>query len=80
MADKKQPPHKKLKTSDNEETLFDKFCDPDHPKTIQFEDVSAAAVKTKDAILRTPCAVRICFSLYETKPAATLKEIISQTD
>lgn len=60
MADKKQPPRKKLKTTNatdagNEEPIADEFCDPDNPKIIHFEDVSAAAIRTKDVIQKTPC-------------------------
>ncbi|XP_033736746.1 L-threonine ammonia-lyase-like isoform X2 [Pecten maximus] len=36
-------------------TLKDEFCDPDNPKKIQFEDISAAAYKIRDGIMKTPC-------------------------
>ncbi|XP_060077252.1 L-threonine ammonia-lyase-like [Ylistrum balloti] len=35
--------------------LKDEFCDPDNPKAIQFEDISAAAYKIRDGIMKTPC-------------------------
>ena len=44
---------------DGEDVLFDKFCDPDNPQIIHFEDVTAASVKTKGAIVQTPCTVII---------------------
>lgn len=36
-------------------TLKDEFCDPDNPKQIQFEDISAAAYKIRDGVMKTPC-------------------------
>jgi hypothetical protein len=36
---------------------FDAACDPAHPKTVLFQDVSAAAYKIKGGIVRTPCTV-----------------------
>lgn len=41
-----------------EESILDVFCDPDHPKKVQFQDVSAAAYKIKSGVMRTPCTVR----------------------
>lgn len=38
-----------------EESILDVFCDPDHPKKVQFQDVSAAAYKIKSGVMRTPC-------------------------
>ncbi|PAA63123.1 hypothetical protein BOX15_Mlig031416g2 [Macrostomum lignano] len=38
-----------------EEQLFDPNCDPNNPKPIQFQDVSAAAYKIRKGIVRTPC-------------------------
>ncbi|XP_062600738.1 L-threonine ammonia-lyase-like [Saccostrea cucullata] len=39
----------------NTEQIKDPFCDPDNPKKILFQDVSAAAYKIKDGIHRSPC-------------------------
>ncbi|XP_052091112.1 L-threonine ammonia-lyase-like [Mytilus californianus] len=38
------------------ETLIDIFCDPENPKKVQFQDVSAAAYKIKTGIFHTPCS------------------------
>ncbi|XP_063870278.1 mucin-2-like isoform X2 [Scylla paramamosain] len=38
-----------------EEPLFDPWCDPANPRTITFQDVSAAAFKIKSGIMNTPC-------------------------
>lgn len=35
--------------------LFDPWCDPENPRVIQFQDVSAAAFKIKSGIMNTPC-------------------------
>lgn len=35
--------------------LFDPWCDPKNPRTIQFQDISAAAFKIKSGIMMTPC-------------------------
>ncbi|KAJ8306156.1 hypothetical protein KUTeg_016701 [Tegillarca granosa] len=35
--------------------IKDVFCDPDNPRVLQFQDVSAAAYKIKDGIQKTPC-------------------------
>lgn len=42
------------------ETLVDIFCDPENPKKVQFQEVSAAAYKIKTGIFRTPCSVSDC--------------------
>ncbi|KAG1682375.1 L-threonine ammonia-lyase [Nymphon striatum] len=42
-------------TQEQKELLFDKWCDPENPVSVKFSDVSAAAYKIKDGILRTPC-------------------------
>uniref|UniRef100_T1JBN4 Serine racemase n=1 Tax=Strigamia maritima TaxID=126957 RepID=T1JBN4_STRMM len=34
---------------------LDPWCDPDNPVAINFQDISAAAYKIKDGIIRTPC-------------------------
>ncbi|XP_048761123.1 L-threonine ammonia-lyase-like [Ostrea edulis] len=39
----------------NTEDITDPFCDPENPKKILFQDVSAAAYKIKDGIHRSPC-------------------------
>ena len=38
-----------------EEPLVDPWCDPAHPRVIQFQDISAAAFKIKSGIMVTPC-------------------------
>lgn len=40
---------------DEEPVPNDPWCDPDHPKTITFEDVTSAAFKIKTGIVNTPC-------------------------
>ena len=62
MADPKQPQNKKMKMTENGDSVIDKFCDPAHPKVIQFEDISAAAIRNKDNIQRTPCTVSIALT------------------
>lgn len=39
------------------EDLVDKFCDPNNPVRINFNDVSAAAYKIKGGVDVTPCTV-----------------------
>ncbi|XP_064626321.1 L-threonine ammonia-lyase-like [Lineus longissimus] len=41
---------------DETEVIKDDWCDPDEPKTIKFQDISAAAFKIKNGIVRTDCA------------------------
>merc|ERR1712142_180148 len=40
---------------DDEENLKDPWCDPENPKIIKFEDVSAAAYRIKGGITQTSC-------------------------
>merc|ERR1712142_1453791 len=40
---------------DDEENLKDPWCDPENPKSIRFEDVSAAAYRIKGGITHTSC-------------------------
>ena len=35
----------------------DPWCDPANPRVLDFEQVSAAAYKIRDGIVRTPCDV-----------------------
>jgi len=49
-----------------EEQLFDKFCDPENPKVIRFEDISAAAYRIRDGIQRTSCDLSHMNSEYNT--------------
>lgn len=35
--------------------LFDPWCDPNNPRVVQFQDISAAAFKIKSGIMMTPC-------------------------
>jgi hypothetical protein len=37
---------------------IDKFCDPNKPVIISFNDVSSAAYRIKGAIDTTPCTVK----------------------
>ena len=39
----------------DEEDLLDPWCDPQNPRIIRFEDISAAAYRIKDGIQRTSC-------------------------
>ena len=39
------------------EPLVDKFCDPANPIKVLFQDVSEAANKIKNAVIKTPCTV-----------------------
>ncbi|XP_064094075.1 uncharacterized protein LOC135206650 isoform X2 [Macrobrachium nipponense] len=41
----------------NDDALFDPWCDPKHPRVINFQDVSAAAFKIKSGIMNTPCTL-----------------------
>ena len=52
----KGPPVKRQKT-DNDEELVDSFCDPNNPRVLSFQDVSAAAYMIKSGIQHTPCTV-----------------------
>ena len=37
----------------------DPFCDPNNPSVVPFEQISAAAYRIRDGIVRTPCDVRV---------------------
>ena len=37
----------------------DPWCDPANPRVVDFEQISAAAYKIRDGIVRTPCDVSI---------------------
>ena len=50
-------PPKQTKLPDEE--LKDKFCDPNSPVTVQFNEVTMAAYKIRGGIERTPCTVSI---------------------
>ena len=39
----------------DENELRDEWCDPNDPRSIRFEDISAAAYRIKDGITQTPC-------------------------
>jgi threonine dehydratase len=41
------------------EDLFDPYCDPENPKKISFNDVSAAAYRIKGKVENTPCGVKL---------------------
>ncbi|XP_052225619.1 L-threonine ammonia-lyase-like isoform X2 [Dreissena polymorpha] len=63
------PPDKrrKMSTIGSEEVILDKFCDPDNPITITFQDISAAAYKIRDGIERTPCLKSQMTQMYGMK-------------
>ena len=42
----------------------DPHCDPDNPRVMQFQEISAAAYKIKDGLPRTPCTVRRHMKMY----------------
>ncbi|OWF34823.1 uncharacterized protein LOC110443690 isoform X2 [Mizuhopecten yessoensis] len=52
QVDKEEPKFMRQMSMSN---LKDEFCDPDNPKKIQFEDISAAAYKIRDGVMKTPC-------------------------
>ena len=54
-----EPPVKRKKSveDEDEEEMIDNFCDPNSPKVLSFQDVSAAAYKIKSGIQHTPCTV-----------------------
>ena len=39
----------------NDEELRDEWCDPENPRSIRFEDISAAAFRIKDGVVQTAC-------------------------
>ncbi|XP_066944322.1 uncharacterized protein [Macrobrachium rosenbergii] len=41
----------------SDDALYDPWCDPKHPRVINFQDVSAAAFKIKSGIMNTPCTL-----------------------
>jgi len=45
-----------LDMTDPDNVPEDPFCDPKHPKTITFEDVSAASFRIASGIRKTPCS------------------------
>ena len=46
------------------EPLVDKFCDPANPIKVLFQDVSAAAYKIKNGVMKTPCTVSFTSNIY----------------
>ena len=42
--------------ADSDDTV-DPVCDPHHPHSIHFSDISTAAFNIRDGIVRTPCTV-----------------------
>jgi hypothetical protein len=48
-----------LSVVEDDAPQFDAACDPAHPKTVKFQDISAAAYKIKGGIVRTPCTVSV---------------------
>ncbi|KAK4015863.1 hypothetical protein OUZ56_030833 [Daphnia magna] len=47
--------------------LFDPWCDPNRPRIVQFQDISAAAFKIKSGIMMTPCTRSHLSSLTGTQ-------------
>lgn len=45
----------KKEDEDKPEVILDPWCDPDNPRTVHFQEVSAAAYRIRDGIVRTPC-------------------------
>lgn len=43
------------KAPNGTDDLVDPWCDPEKPRTVQFQDISAAAFKIKSGIMMTPC-------------------------
>lgn len=41
----------------SEADKFDKYCDPDRPVKVTFNDISAAAYRIKGGVYYTPCDV-----------------------
>ena len=41
------------------EEIKDPWCDPENPRIVSFENVSAAAFRIRDGIVRSPCDVSI---------------------
>ncbi|KAL3869379.1 hypothetical protein ACJMK2_042064 [Sinanodonta woodiana] len=50
-----KPSPDKVARKEQSVVILDEFCNPDNPKIISFQDVSAAAYKIKDGIQKTPC-------------------------
>ena len=38
--------------------LKDPWCDPDNPRIVGFEDITAASFRIRGGIIKTPCDVR----------------------
>ncbi len=50
--------------SKGEEEIKDPWCDPENPRVLHFEEISAAAYRIRDGIVRTPCDVGTTWSCY----------------
>ena len=48
----------------DEDVPADPFCDHNHPKTITFEDVSAASFRIASGIRKTPCSMSHMSKLF----------------
>lgn len=42
---------------EDREDILDEFCDPENPKTLTFQDVSAASFKIKKGVVKTECSL-----------------------
>ena len=41
--------------AEGDEEILDFWCDPENPRSLKFEDVSAAAYMIRDGVIMTPC-------------------------
>eukprot|EP00095_Tigriopus_kingsejongensis_P001631 maker-scaffold121_size336169-snap-gene-0.12 protein:Tk01631 transcript:maker-scaffold121_size336169-snap-gene-0.12-mRNA-1 annotation:"inorganic pyrophosphatase" len=57
-----------------EEEIKDPWCDPENPRVVQFEQISAAAYRVRDGIVRTPCDVTL---LKKSMPKRSLKLVMA---
>lgn len=58
-SDESEPEITKTEIVKSTNAHFDTNCDPDDPKIIKFQDISIAAYRIKNGIVRTPCTVCI---------------------
>lgn len=77
----KEPPVKRQRTSDDssDDEITDSFCDPNNPRVLTFQDVSAAAYKVKAGIQHTPCTVSHLRRLDTLASKASLSEMFLPT-
>ena len=56
------------------EPVFDPWCDEKNPRVVNFEQISAAAYRVRDGIVRTPCDVS-----KQPLPVATGRDVAGLT-